>query len=139
VTLLVQFGIALQVRQTINAQFKIKWKFVSKMYTEIWLGTWDPATTMYRHFSDLIFSLIVLFSKERKKTWTLNIFNYLKVNILFIEFIVLCVKITFYFIEFIVLCVINICDKNWLFCIKSLYWCFIFSFHVMFTTPYVCN
>jgi len=24
------------------------------MYTEIWLDTWDPTTTIYRHFSHLI-------------------------------------------------------------------------------------
>jgi len=40
VTLLVQFRIALQVRQTIGAQFKITEKFVST-YT-IWLGTPAP-------------------------------------------------------------------------------------------------
>jgi len=40
VTLLVQFRITLQVRQTIGAQLKNNWKkFVSKIYTRIWLGT----------------------------------------------------------------------------------------------------
>jgi len=57
ITLLVQCRTVLQVRQTIGVHFEINWKFVSKMYTEIWLGTWDPTTTVYRHFFHLIYSL----------------------------------------------------------------------------------